>query len=389
MKKLVFTAFAVGHFAADYISILKKACRMNFNFIFLILFFSCFLSSSFYSQCFTAGQSIEGGVFLKSTGVKEIDEIVIDEVNKLERFFGFDVHFLFQQESVGFNAHFYYQCEYGCTGTVALGINYLVGLFERHKSNAYYIFQYALAHEFAHGAQKLGYWNEGYKRPELHADFLAGFYIGKNYNYSNEILASFREEARFLSDNNIYCIQHHGTEIERECAFLEGYYYAKENYANIQGAYSYGFQYVASNNPCAVRKYKAAVQAYQNEIDRRKNQLEIDIKNNNVGTIKFKSLDKKKYKIVTINGSGQQVVYPINQVYYNINNYGQRVLKNPINEISIYPISHNSYNGFVIYKSHWLFGDMPIFQFNPKICRGNTVEVTFSKSSQSIKNLCP
>lgn len=362
------------------------------SFFLVLVFILSFVFSGFKelkAQCFTAGQTIDNGKFLSSTGVKEIDEIVFNEVQKLERFFGFDVHFLFQQEASGENARFYYQCQYGCTGTVVLGINYLINLATFYKSNYLYIAQYALAHEFAHGAQKLGLWNEGWKRPELHADFLAGFYIGKNYNYSNEFLDLFRQEARRLSDDNIYSSGHHGLPVERECAFLEGYYYAKENFANIQSAYTYGFQYVAANNPCAVRKYIAKVQAYQNELERRKNQLENDIKNNNVGAITFRALDKKKYKVVTENGYGQQVVYPINQKYLGVNNKGQRVIYSPTNEVKLNPISANTNVPYRIYKTHWLFGDIPLYQFYPKICRNNTIQVSFSKSTHSINNLCP
>ncbi len=351
--------------------------------IFSILFIST-ISSYAFNQCFTAGQVMQQGVFLKSSGVEEIDQLVYKEVGNLETFFGFDVHFLFQQEFSGVNARFYYQCEYGCTGTVALGINYLTSLFKRYNEKAFYLFQFALAHEFAHGAQKLGFWNEGYKRPELHADFLAGFYIGKNYNYSEELLNSFLAEARYLADNKIYSEEHHGLPVERECAFLEGYYFAKENNVNVQSAYVYGFEYVAANNPCAVRKYKAAVKQYENEVQRRKAKLDDDIAIGNVGHIHFKATDLKKYKIVTINGIGEQVVYPINQPYLGLNQNGQQAWYQPTNEVLITPLSANTNHPFQIYKFNWFFGDILVFQWTPTIVYNHTVEVEFGKKGYSV-----
>jgi hypothetical protein len=151
--------------------------------------------------------------------------------------------------------------------------------------------------------------------------------------------------------------------------------------------FSYGIQYVAANNPCSVRKYKAAVQQYQNEIQRRTIQLEKDIKENNIGSIKFKAKDSKKYKVVTINGYGQQVVYPLNQSYIGNNNIGQRVMFPPINEVTINPISANTQIPYSIYKTNWFFGDILMFQFSSTIFRNSTVNILFDKRSYTIGNI--
>ena len=100
-------------------------------------------------------------------------------------------------------------------------------------------------------------------------------------------------------------------------------------------------------------------------------------------------MDNKKYKVVTENGYGQQIVYPINQKYQGVNNKGQRVIYSPTNEVRLNPLSANTNIPYRIYKTHWLFGDIPLYQFYPKICRNNTIQVSFSKSTHSINNLCP
>jgi hypothetical protein len=241
-----------------------------------------------------------------------------------------------------------------------------------------------LAHEFGHCVQFLMNWNEFGKRPELHADYMAGYYTGKMYNYSEDQINSLFKEFYSMGDYNYWTTDHHGTAIERKCAFEEGYYFAKENNTTVQLANSYGIQYVTANNPCAVRKYKAAVQQYQNEIQRRTAQLEKDIKESNVGSIKFTAKDSKKYKVVTINGLGQKVVYPINQSYIGLNNYGQRVKYAPITEATISPISANTQIPYSIYKTNWFFGDILIWQYSAKISRNTTVKISFDKNKITI-----
>jgi hypothetical protein len=231
-------------------------------------------------------------------------------------------------------------------------------------------------------------WNEYGKRPELHADYMAGYYTGKMYNYSEEQVISLFKEFYSMGDDNYWSIQHHGTAIERKCAFEEGYYFAKENNTTVQLANSYGIQYVAANDPCAVRKYIAAVQQYQNEIQRRTTQLEKDIKENNIGSIKFKAKDSKKYKVVTTNGYGQQVVYPLNQSYIGLNNKGQKVMLPPINEVTINPISANTLVYYSVYRTNWFGGDVLMFQFSSKICRNSTINILFDKRSYTIGNIC-
>jgi hypothetical protein len=341
------------------------------------------LINNIKGQCYSAGQNLpNSGFIVQTSGYADLDKIVFQEINQLQQFFGVKIDFFYLLETYNANAMYDRRCNYNCNGSVFLGIKMLYNQLQ--KKHGIECVRAILAHEFGHCVQFLMNWNEFGKRPELHADYMAGYYTGKMYNYSEDQINSLFKEFYSMGDYNYWTTDHHGTAIERKCAFEEGYYFAKENNTTVQLANSYGIQYVTANNPCAVRKYKAAVQQYQNEIQRRTAQLEKDIKESNVGSIKFTAKDSKKYKVVTINGLGQKVVYPINQSYIGLNNYGQRVKYAPITEATISPISANTQIPYSIYKTNWFFGDILIWQYSAKISRNTTVKISFDKNKITI-----
>jgi hypothetical protein len=344
--------------------------------------FVLFLSLNIKAQCYSAGQNLpNSGFIVQTSGYAELDKIVFQEINQLQQFFGVKIDFFYLLETYNENAMYDRRCNYNCNGSVFLGIKMLNNQLK--KENGIESVRAILAHEFGHCVQFLMNWNEFGKRPELHADYMAGYYTGKMYNYSEEQVISLFKEFYSMGDYNYWSTEHHGTAIERKCAFEEGYYFAKENNSTVQLANSYGIQYVAANNPCAVRRYKAAVQQYQNEIQRRTIQLEKDIKENNIGSIKFKAKDSKKYKVVTINGYGQQVIYPLNKSYIGLNNYGQRVKYSPLTEITISPISADTQIPYKVYRTNWFFGDVLIWQYSAKILRNTTIKISFDKNKIS------
>lgn len=110
-----------------------------------------------------------------------------------------------------------------------------------------------LAHEFAHALQdKAGLYNiwTGGKKVELHADFLAGYYIGQKGLISKEKLKTFAQEFFDKGDFAFYEEDHHGTPEERRCAFLEGYKVAIDYKFNINQAYNCGVDYIKLLYPC-------------------------------------------------------------------------------------------------------------------------------------------
>ena len=110
-----------------------------------------------------------------------------------------------------------------------------------------------LAHEFAHALQdKCGLYNlwNGGKKIELHADFLAGFYIGQSGLISKNKLTGFAQEFFERGDKSFFVVDPHGTPEERRCAFLEGYKVAVKYNFNLTQAYSCGVDYIKLLYPC-------------------------------------------------------------------------------------------------------------------------------------------
>lgn len=111
-----------------------------------------------------------------------------------------------------------------------------------------------MAHEYAHGLQHAyGFYKlfDPGIYPELHADFLAGFYIGRNGLIEKSTLSAFAQEFYGIGDGlPFYDPRHHGTSSERRCAFLEGYKLAVNYDFNIVQAYNVGIDYIKLRNAC-------------------------------------------------------------------------------------------------------------------------------------------
>lgn len=341
---------------------------MNKIFIIIGFFLNIIICNA---QCYSSGQSLPSGKVLSSTGVSNLDSIVYSEINKLESFFKINVDFFYISEYGGANAYFNPQCvTKGCVGTVFLGFQLLLDLHAKHGDNAIHVFRATLAHEFGHAVQKLIYWDEGWKRPELHADYMAGYYIGSEYDYSEDQMSSFYNEFLTIGDKNIFSSGHHGTPQERKCAFLEGYYFAKETNTTVETANVYGLQYVAANNPCGVRKYKAKV-----------DKLEKDIKNSNVGQLKIIAKDGKKYRILTNNQLGVGVNLFINQKKASFSN-GRTIITQKIpftSTVELGPISPTKTHPVYIYQLSWFLGERLVYSYNAEITAGKKTTIELNK----------
>ena len=184
-----------------------------------------------------------------TTGNKDLDLILHTQEADLELFFGLNVNLLFGTElnSQG-NAFFSPDCQsFNCSGRIVLGKLMMNSCAK--QSDSYIRLISIMAHEFAHAMQHKYGWSGQSKYLELHADFLAGFYIGKlNSINETEVNSSIRQ---FYSsgDYKFNDPNHHGTPEERGCAFLQGFKFAQSN-NNVNSAYNSGKQYVIANNPC-------------------------------------------------------------------------------------------------------------------------------------------
>lgn len=120
----------------------------------------------------------------------------------------------------------------GNQGTIGFGVNLLQTMFQTFSGrNAISMGDHAacavLAHEFGHIAQfNLGLpWNQG-ARPELHADFLAGWYMGirarQVSNWQPVNISEAAEQMFNVGDTEFTSPNHHGTPHQRYMFFLSG-----------------------------------------------------------------------------------------------------------------------------------------------------------------------
>jgi hypothetical protein len=321
----------------------------------LIAVFTITLFSSYsFSQCYSAGENLPStGYIVQTSGYRDLDSIVVSEILKLENFFGVNVDFFFLLETYSKNAMYTPSCNSFCNGTVFLGIKMLYSQLQ--KKHGVECVKAILAHEFGHCVQHLMNWKELGKRPELHSDFMAGYYTGRMYNYTDEQMSSLFTEFFSMGDNQYWDSQHHGTHAERECAFLEGYYFAKENNTTVVAANNYAVQYVVADNPCGIRKYYYF-----------KSLLEKDEVQGNIGSIQIVATDKNMYYISMKSFEGRD--------YGGVFNHRNRSLV--FNKVAC-----SFRYDFNLYKRSLIAGDilMGTITINPK--KGKTSEVVIHGNS--------
>jgi hypothetical protein len=320
-----------------------------------ILLTTSLVTFNSFSQCYTSGQNLPNvGYTLSTSGYKNLDSIVFQEINNLQGFFGVKIDFYFLLEEYNANAMYNPTCIQNCNGTVFLGIKMLYNQLQ--KEHGVECVKAILAHEFGHCLQYLMGWDESGKRRELHSDFLAGYYVGKMYNHSEEQLRTLYSEFYSMgaADDEIFNPDYHGSSLERGCSFSEGYCYAKETNTNVTTANDYAFLYVAANNPCALRKY---------------NQYVKDISEGKKGNIKFKVNDKKTYVISYKDVDGQIKRYRLKN-------------DNPI--LSIPDMSINFKYIFTIYEETKLSGLLLVNEL--KIQPGQNLVIEINIDNWKIKS---
>jgi len=131
---------------------------------------------------------------------------------------------------------------FGPDGTVLLGRNLVTEQLTRDPSGATVVA--VMAHEFAHLTQfKHGSVNvnEPVRRMELHADFMAGWYLRLRGQYAWTNLMPALRIFFDLGDYQFNAPQHHGTPAERLSAAQAGFNSGAPDAAQ---AYALGLQYV-------------------------------------------------------------------------------------------------------------------------------------------------
>lgn len=190
----------------------------------------------------------------KTTGNLKLDNMINTENAMLNAIFGvhIDLYVGGDVENNG-NALFHPSCKLqGCIGQIWLGKNLMNELFQQaHGPDR---LKAVFAHEYGHALQHQHGWAGSGKHKELHADFLSGYYIGVKGSISEDKLTSFIDQFYSIGDNNFFSASHHGTGLERACAFREGYKFATDLGYTVYQAYVVGKDYVLANTPCTSYK---------------------------------------------------------------------------------------------------------------------------------------
>lgn len=141
----------------------------------------------------------------------------------------------------------------GTWGTVGFGALLFDREMNRHDRTGSTVVA-IVAHEFAHiwamrtGAiQKINEGQPTVKRSELHADYLAGFFLGVRKRAAPSLsLQSAGDLFYRLGDYNTHTKSHHGTPDERVAAAEQGFKVAYVEQRNAQYAFQAGMEYVST-----------------------------------------------------------------------------------------------------------------------------------------------
>ena len=138
-----------------------------------------------------------GGMHIENTtGEPSLDAILFEQKKGLESVFPVkvDLYFGLERNRSG-NAFFHPSCKsLYCNGRIVLGLFLMQELSK--KSDSYIRLVSVFAHEYGHAMQHKYGWSGNGKWRELHADFLAGYYMGLcRLSTESEILSIFTEFA--------------------------------------------------------------------------------------------------------------------------------------------------------------------------------------------------
>jgi hypothetical protein len=207
-----------------------------------------------------AGNSAEADLtnVYVNTGWQALDAAMLEDVTALDRVYGVNVPLYFLNDGSK-NAFFaavkvpsLMQLDGAdpnmpVTGSVFFDAILLKDEFQKGSGSGMSI-PAILAHEFAHAMQNANNFPYPGKWAELHADYMAGWFVALRGRYRtqdpNRAWASISEKG----DYNFFDSGHHGTPQERAEAFAAGYWlYVRGGQTSGVSAYNAGLQFVSAN----------------------------------------------------------------------------------------------------------------------------------------------
>ena len=188
-------------------------------------FEGCFL------RAMPSGEFLEGVTLVPSSSDKEADAVCRTAESDLRRLFGVSAELGFfddGKEPNAFATPLRRRGVVGTDGTVLLGLRLVAITARRNELNRRWKQRLTaiVAHEWAHILQHVRqYRTASYKAAELHADYLAGWFLGRTTPPAGGQAAKDEAMYRFffLGDTEYTNPTHHGTPMERVSAITSGF----------------------------------------------------------------------------------------------------------------------------------------------------------------------
>lgn len=209
------------------VSVKLTSCHPNSSARFLgtrlmaLLLFGAAQSVS--AQCLQSVPMQVANRVTKTTGNPGLDSMFNGEANSLKDEFGVNPNMLLLDDSMGANASA--SCADtmpGYFGTVQFGVRLIAGELWRMDHGPVAV-QGIMAHEWAHVLQCRLHSDLVGKDKELHADFMAGYYLSKRSTIARGNLGGFARSLFEKGDYNFRDPNHHGTPDERVTVMVAGY----------------------------------------------------------------------------------------------------------------------------------------------------------------------
>lgn len=191
-----------------------------------------------------------------SSGDAETDRFLGSALQRLSATFQVSPGFAFFDDGEVENAYAARETLLGNgPGTVLMGMTLFRRLMTEVKDGGVTVIA-VCAHEFGHIYQYGGYYrlldqvDSQTNRPhELHADFLAGYYLGLRKAEHRQLdLRKVGYELYRMGDTNFTSRQHHGTPDERFAALSAGFKLGSQGKADITAAAKAGFELIRRNS---------------------------------------------------------------------------------------------------------------------------------------------
>jgi len=187
-------------------------------------FEGCFLRAA------TPGEYTRGFTLQSSSGDKEADQVCRQAEGDLRQVFGVAPALWFFDDGQEPNAFAAWEPRpgNGWNGTVLIGLKLVATAARRNELNRRWKLRLTaiVAHEWAHIVQySRGRYGGPGKSGELHADFLAGWFLGRPTPPAGRDEAKNEAMYRlfFLGDTAYTDPNHHGTPLERASAVTDGF----------------------------------------------------------------------------------------------------------------------------------------------------------------------